>query len=92
MATILARIKQRVRDGNYVITDHCQDELEKDFFSGLDAVAATLNASEFDRLTSDESPVRYVVFGVARDGRDLNVVVFLQQSTVVLKTAYESYS
>jgi hypothetical protein len=92
MPTILSRIKQKVRDGNFVISGHCQDELENDFLSVSNAVKAILNASEFDKLTDDESHVRYVLYGEARDGRALDVIVMIHQGTVILKTAYESDS
>ncbi len=91
MPTILSRIKQKVRAGNFVISGHCQDELENDFLSVSDAVKAILNA-EFDKLTDDESHVRYVLYGEARDGRALDVIVMIHQGTVILKTAYESDS
>ncbi len=92
MPTILSRIKQKVRAGNFVISGHCQDELENDFLSVSNAVKAILNASEFDKLTDDESHVRYVLYGEARDGRALDVIVMIHQGTVILKTAYESDS
>ncbi len=38
------RIKQKVREGNYLISGHCQDELEDEGFAGRDAIEAILNA------------------------------------------------
>ena len=81
-----------MRDGNFVLSQHCRIELEVDGFSREDAKTAILNAKEFDNMTGDESHVRYVLFGTANDGRALNVVLFIHKGTVVVKTAYESFS
>lgn len=87
MAKVPIRIK---RDGNYLISGHCQDELEEEGFSGRDATDAILNAELCDKLTDDETHIRYRIYGKARDGRDLTVVVLINQAVVVLKTAYEN--
>lgn len=92
MVKVPIRIRQKVKDGNFVISNHCRVELAVDAFSGQDAIAAILNAVECDKLTDDESHVRYVIYGQARDGRLLDVVVMIHQGTVIVKTAYESFS
>lgn len=92
MATIFTRIRRKIRDGDFLVKGHVLDELEQDGFAELDAVAAILNASEFDKLTDDESHIRYIFYGNARDGRALTVVVTIHQGTVILKTAYEDFS
>ncbi len=80
-----------MRDGNFLVSGHALDQLEQDGFAELDAVAAILSASEFDKVTDDESHIRYVFSGNARDGRVLTVVVIVHQGTVILKTAYEDF-
>ena len=92
MASVFIRIRRKIRDGNFLAKRHALDELEGDGFAELDAVAAILNAAEFDKLTDDESHVRYVFYGHARDDRPLAVVVTIHQGTVILKTAYEDIS
>ncbi len=89
MALIFTRIQRKIRDGNFLAKGHVLDELEGDGFAELDAVSAILNAVEFDKLTDDESHVRYIFYGQARDHRRLAVVVTIHQGTVILKTAYE---
>lgn len=84
------KVKRKVRDGNYLISSHCQDELEADGFAGTDAVYAILTGEVCDKLTEDESHERYRVYGQARDGRELTVVIFINRGIVVLKTGYES--
>ena len=92
MAKVPISIKQKVRDGNVVISNHCRTELAADGFSGQDAITAILKSVECDKLKDDKSHVRYLIYGQARDGRPLNVVVMIHQGTVILKTAYESFS
>lgn len=86
----LPRIKLKVRSGDYIVSNHCSDALADEGFSDDDAVFAVLKAREYAKLTGDETHVRYVIYGTARDGRALDVVVFTHQGTVVFKTAYES--
>lgn len=87
--TILAQIKDKIREGKFRFSLHCLEELYDEGFTEQDAVKAIRNAPDFDKLTEDLSHVRYVLFGRAGDGRDLNVVVFFSQGTLVIKTAYE---
>ena len=92
MAKVPIRIKRNVRQGNYVVSQHCREQLAEDGFLVQDAIAAILSSVECDIFTDDESHVRYVVHGRARDDRPINVVVLTHQGTVILKTAYESFS
>lgn len=91
MSKVPIRIKRAVRDGNYVVSKHCREELLNDKFTVQDAVAAILSSVECDIFTDDESHVRYKLYGRAHDDRSLNVVVTVHQGTVILKTAYEGF-
>lgn len=44
------KIKRKVRDGDYLISGHCQDELEADGFEGTDAVYAILTGEVWINL------------------------------------------
>jgi hypothetical protein len=90
MGRVPIRVRRKVRAGNYLISGHCQDELEDEGFAGRDAIAAILNAEFCDKLTDDETHERYRIYDKAHYGRDLTVVVLMNQGIVVLKTAYES--
>lgn len=92
IAKVPIRIKRAVREGNYVVSQHCRQELANDGFLIQDAVSAILSSVECDIFTDDESHVRYKLYGQARDDRALNVVVMVHQGTVILKTGYESFS
>lgn len=92
MANILTRIKEKVQAGNFIASDHCLNALEDEGFEELDAIKAIQIALDFDKLTSDESHVRYCIYGRARDGRSLTIVVLIHQGTVIFKTAYGDHS
>lgn len=90
MATILSKIKRSIRNGDYRIGDHCLQEIASDNLTIAEVVSAILNASEFDKLTNDESHVRYRVYGLSAEQREIVVVVFFSQGTLFLKTVYET--
>lgn len=90
MATILSRIKRAVRNGDYRIGEHCLDEIAKDKLTISDVISAILNANEFDKLTDDESHIRYRLYGQSSTGREIVSIVFFSQGTLFLKTVYET--
>lgn len=92
MASILTKIQGKVLQKNYNPSFHCLKELKDEYFILDDAVCAILNAKEFDKLTDDESHIRYVLYGYAKDGRAMKVTIFLSQGQVVIKTIYEDYA
>ena len=91
MVSILTKIQRKILQKNFKPSFHCLKELKDEYFDLEDAVTAILNAKEFDKLTADESHIRYVLYGYARDGRAMKVTVFLSQGQVVIKTIYENY-
>jgi hypothetical protein len=89
MATVLSKVKRAIRGGNYQIGSHCLDEIAADDLTIAEVVSAILNASEFDKLTEDESHVRYRLYGSSATDRQIVVVVFFSKGTLFLKTVYE---
>ena len=89
MATTLSKVKRAIRDGSYQIGDHFLEELASDNLTIGETLSSILNAVEFDRLTDDESHIRYRVYGTTPDGREIVTVVFFLQGTLFLKTVYE---
>ncbi len=90
MATILSKIKRAIRCGDYQIGEHCFREIADDNLTVVEVVSAILNAAEFDKLSDDESHIRYRVYGVSSGGREIVIVVFFSQGTLFLKTVYET--
>ncbi len=91
MATIYTKIKRKILQGNFQFSIHCLEELDNDFFTPEDAVAAVLNAQNYDTLTNDETHFRYRFFGISEDQKAIVVIVFLLQGVVVFKSAYEEF-
>ncbi|HXH70734.1 MAG TPA: DUF4258 domain-containing protein [Pyrinomonadaceae bacterium] len=92
MASILTKIQRKVLQGDFDFSFHCLLELAEENFEPSDAVSAILNAKDFDKLTDDESHIRYVLYGYANDGRAMKIVVFLSQRRVFIKTIYEHFN
>lgn len=63
MATALSKIKRSIRDGEFRVGAHFLEELAADSITLGDAISSMLNAEEFDKLTDDESHIRYRIFG-----------------------------
>ena len=91
MPAILAKIQRKVLQGEFEFSRHCLLEPADEGFMPSDATAAILNAKKFDKLTDDESHVRYALCGFAGDGRAMKVIVFLSQEKVFIKTTYEYF-
>ena len=89
MATVLSKIKRAIRSGDYRIGIHCLEEIAADDLTIAEVVSAILNATDFDKLTEDESHVRYRLYGLSATDRQVVVVVFLSEGTLYLKTVYE---
>jgi len=90
MATVLAKVKRAIRTGDFQIGEHCLHEIAADSLTVTEVISAISNASEFDRLTDDESHVRYRIYGSSSTEREIVIVVFFSQGTLFLKTVYET--
>lgn len=89
MATILSKIKRAIRIGDYEIGEHCFQEIAADNLSVAEVVSAITNAYEFDKLTDDESHIRYRLYGLSATEREIVIIVFFSHGTLFLKTIYE---
>lgn len=90
MAKIPIRINRAVREGNYLFGKHCLEALADDGLDETDAIRAVLSADECTLQTDDESHHRWVIYGSAKDGRAIDIVVTMHQGKVIFETAYES--
>jgi len=85
----LLRIKRAIRNGTYKIGYHFLEELAADDLTIGDAIYSILNAVEFDKLTDEESHIRYRIYGSTADGREIVTIVFISNGVLFLKTVYE---
>lgn len=85
MATVLSKIKRLIRSGDYQIGEHCLHEIAADNLTFAEVISAILNADEFDKLTDDESHIRYRVYGQSATEEGNCSYCFFSQGTLFLK-------
>jgi hypothetical protein len=88
----LQQIQEFVRQGNYVLSTHVENELENDNFTEQDLEAAILNGEIVRRERDAIGRPKYIIEGMTLDGRGLTAVVqpFSTRQPVVIVTVYET--
>ena len=88
----LDRIRVLVRQGEYILSIHAENELADDRFTEQDLEAAILNGEIIRRERDRIGRPKYVVQGTALDRRGMTAVVQLLQTRqlVVIVTTYET--
>ena len=89
---ILQQIQAVVREGNYVLSIHVENELENDGFTDQDLEGAIMNGEIVRRERDAIGRPKYIIEGMALDGRGLTTVVqpFQTRRLVVIVTVYET--
>lgn len=89
---ILQQLRALVRQGEYVLSVHAENEMAEDGFTEEDLEAAILNGRIVRRERNRVGRLKYVIEGVAQDGRGLTVVAqqFPTRRLVLMITAYET--
>ena len=89
---LLQQIRSLVRQGNYVLSLHAQNEMANDRFTEEDLGGSILNGEIVRRQRDRIGRPKYVIEGAALDGRGLTAVVQLFQTRqlVVMVTIYET--
>ena len=79
-----------VRQGEYLLSNHAENELDDDGFSDEDLETAVLNGKIVKRERDNIGRPKYVIEGTAVDGRGLTAVVqrFQTRQIIVILTAY----
>lgn len=85
----IREIRERIRTKNYELTGHAEEEREDDDLSIADLQNAILTGRVVQILTDDPRGNRYVVQGVAQDGREIEMVYrFLASGKLRIITVY----
>ncbi len=85
----LQRIRQKVIDKDYYISDHAEEEMLDDELEREDIENAILKGRIEKKLTEDIRGTRYRIEGRARDGRSIYVVCrFKEHGNLIVITAY----
>jgi hypothetical protein len=88
--SVIQRIRDKVNRGELFFSEHSYDELKADYFTVRDAVSAIMNGRVVRKLSHDFRGARYVIFGLATDGRGMEIVCrFHENGNLIIITAYE---
>ncbi len=86
---ILDRIRSAVREQNYRISTHANEEMSEDYMTLEDVEKILLNGQIKKRFSRDPRGTRYEVAGESMDGRRANVVCrFLPSKVMLIITAF----
>ncbi|MSP40028.1 MAG: DUF4258 domain-containing protein [Deltaproteobacteria bacterium] len=89
---VLAKIRNLVKQGDYVLSIHAENELANDNLTEQDLEAAMLNGTIIRRERDPIGRGKYVIEGKTQKGKGLTVVAqfFQTRQLVVIITAYET--
>jgi hypothetical protein len=89
MATI-ERIRDKIRERDYYLSSHAEEEMAEDVFERGDVENAILEGLIQRKLTHDPRGTRYRLEGPARDGRVMHVLCrFKETDSLIIITVYE---
>ena len=87
--SVIERIRQRIRDRDYFLSSHAEEEMAEDTFERQDVENAILRGTIDKKLTRDPRGTRYRIDGPALDGRSMHVVCrFHETGNLVIITVY----
>ncbi len=89
---ILERIKALIKQGEYVVSIHAENEMADDGLTDEDLEAAIFNGRIVRRERDRIGRSKYVIEGTALDGRGLTAIAqpFQSRKLVLIITAYET--
>ena len=87
--SVIERIRRRIRDRDYYLSGHAEEEMVEDGFARYDMECAILNGVIDRRLTEDPRGTRYRIEGPASDGREMGVLCRLRDDgSLIIITVY----
>jgi hypothetical protein len=85
----LQRIRQKILDRAYFLSDHADEEMQADELERADLEHAILHGEIEKRLKTDPRGTRYRLVGPARDGRPVCVLCrFREVGDLIIITVY----
>ncbi|MBI3536321.1 MAG: DUF4258 domain-containing protein [Chloroflexi bacterium] len=86
---ILERIRYAVREQDYRISAHANEEMSEDYLTSEDVEKILLSGQIKKRFSRDPRGTRYEIAGKSTDGRRANVVCrFLPSQVLSIITAF----
>ncbi len=90
MASTIEKIRGKIRERDYYLSAHAEDEMVEDGFERQDVENAILTGAVEKKLTHDARGTRYRIEGSARDGRTMDVLCrFRDTGDLIVITVYE---
>jgi DNA polymerase/3'-5' exonuclease PolX len=87
--TPIDRIRQKVKDRDYFLSSHAEDEMVDDCLERRDVEQAILQGRVEMVMTHDDRGVRYRVEGATIDGRLIHVIIrFRENGSLIIITVY----
>ena len=91
--SIIEKIRQKVRNRDYYLSSHAEEEMAEDGFERQDVENAILQGFIQKKLTRDPRGTRYRIEGPATDGRLMHVLCRLRGTgPLIIITVYEKES
>jgi len=85
----LQRLQRRIREQEYRLTTHANEEMADDALAAADIEEIILSGTVVQRYTHDPRGTRYEVEGETSDGRTARVICrFLTSGVLLIVTAY----
>ncbi len=89
MVSVIEKIRQRIRDRDYFLSSHAEEEMAEDALERPDVENAILRGAIDKKLTRDPRGTRYRIEGPALDGRRTHVVCrFHETGDLIIITVY----
>jgi DNA polymerase/3'-5' exonuclease PolX len=83
------RLRQKVKDRDYFMSSHAEDEMVDDLLERRDVEQAILQGRIEKVMTHDERGIRYRVEGATMDGRLIHVICrFRENGSLIVITVY----
>lgn len=86
---VIEKIRQKIRERDYFLSSHAEDEMAEDRLERIDVERAILEGSVEKKLTNDPRGTRYRIQGPAIDGRLIHVICrFREVDCMIIVTVY----
>jgi DNA polymerase/3'-5' exonuclease PolX len=83
------RLRQKVKDRDYFLSSHAEDEMVDDLLERRDVEQAILQGRIEKVMTHDDRGIRYRVEGATMDGRLIHVICrFRENGSLIVITVY----
>ncbi|NCC52130.1 MAG: DUF4258 domain-containing protein [Spartobacteria bacterium] len=88
--SVIEKIKTKIRERDYYLSSHAEEEMVEDGFERIDIEHAILHGHIHKKLTHDPRGPRYQILGAARNGIFMYVICrFREKGSLIIITVYK---